>query len=147
MEVPKRKITAKVNPDAAPSPIPTRPPSQASNARASRLGISSPSPSPPAAIRPKAKISSSATVGSLKVVAAKSPGSAISNGRKTPVSSVTTHGSVQPTYVSDVTTLPTSKIPPTSFNTPRNFSRATASSSRKIAGCSARPTFNVAKSI
>ncbi|KAG9088273.1 hypothetical protein FRC06_002148 [Ceratobasidium sp. 370] len=88
MEAPKRKITAKVNPNAAPSPIPTRPPSQASNARASRLEISSPSPSPPAAIRPKAKISSSATVSSLKVAAAKSPGSAISNGRKTPVSSV-----------------------------------------------------------
>ncbi|KAG8743036.1 hypothetical protein FRC10_000487 [Ceratobasidium sp. 414] len=88
MEAPKRKITAKVNRDAAPSPIPTRPPSQASNARASRLDISSPSPSPPAVIRPKAKVSSSATVGSLKVAAAKSPGPAISNGRKTPVSSV-----------------------------------------------------------
>ncbi|KAG8685598.1 hypothetical protein FRC09_014645 [Ceratobasidium sp. 395] len=83
------KITAKVNPDAAPSPIPTRPPSQASNVRAaSRLEISSPSPSPTAGIRPRAKITSSATTGSLKVTPAKSPGSAIANGRKTPVSSV-----------------------------------------------------------
>ncbi|QRV80180.1 cytochrome P450 family protein [Ceratobasidium sp. AG-Ba] len=79
------QITAKVNPDATPSPVPTRPPSQASN-------ILDVSPlSPPAPIRPKAKLTSGATTtttGSLKPTAPKSSGSTIANGKKTPASSV-----------------------------------------------------------
>ncbi|KAG9106498.1 hypothetical protein FRC07_008799, partial [Ceratobasidium sp. 392] len=80
------KITAKVNADAgtAPSPVPTRPPSQASNVLLDLSTSSSPS-SPSPSIRPKAKLTPST---SLKVGPTKSPSSTLTNGRKTPVSNV-----------------------------------------------------------